>query len=83
MIPLPKLYTRAEAAKYLRVSKSTVSTLYTSGQLGYIRVGKNVMIPETALVNYMAGRAVNMPAPEHQEDRATWPPTPSLLADGQ
>lgn len=78
----PELLTRPEAAELLRVSQTTVSRLISAGQLGSVKVGRQIRISRDAIDRYLAGSA-----PERQNvnplrdpDMGTWPPTESLLS---
>lgn len=44
----------AEAAAFLRLSRSTVYTLMDSGKLGYVKIGAARRIPKRALVELAA-----------------------------
>jgi excisionase family DNA binding protein len=46
---LPRLYTVAEVAEYLRVSQRTVRRMVKSGDLPAIRVGGSLRITESSL----------------------------------
>lgn len=47
------LLTVAEVAKHLRVSKMTIYRLVESGDLGSIKVGRSIRIPQKALDDYL------------------------------
>lgn len=51
----PKVYTRAEATQVLRISKSKLDQLVRAGELRVRRVGRRVLIPETAIEEYLNG----------------------------
>lgn len=77
----PELLTRQEAAKRLRISVTTLSRLYETGEIRAIRVGHAFRIPRVDIDRMVAGlppipRAGELAA----EDVSTWPPTPSMLA---
>lgn len=79
----PDLLTRQESAELLRVSLTTLTRLTKAGQLGYVKVGRQVRIPRASLDRYLAGSApergpVN---PLRDPELSTWPPTESLLSE--
>jgi excisionase family DNA binding protein len=47
--------TKDEVATQLRVCKRTVETLMSTGQLGYVKVGRCVRIPSLAVASYLEG----------------------------
>lgn len=77
----PDLLTRQEAAELLRVSLTTLTRLTRAGQLGRIKVGRQVRIPRTAIDRYLAGSAPERGQidPLRDPELSTWPPTESLL----
>lgn len=78
----PDLLTRQEAAELLRVSLTTLTRLTKAGQLGYVKVGRQVRIPRPALDRYLSGSAPERGPvdPLVDPDLGTWPPTESLLS---
>lgn len=54
---LPKLYTPKEASEYLRTTEWSARELIRKGRIGSIRVGRRVLVPESALRDYVAGNA--------------------------
>lgn len=67
-----RLYTREEAADFLRVNVATVSAITTAGELHAIRLGRRLLIPRVALERFVRGE----PGPI---DDGQWPPTPSMF----
>ena len=55
--------TKDEVATQLRVCKRTVETLMSTGQLGYVKVGRSVRIPTGAVTSYLEG-ATRHPKPD-------------------
>jgi excisionase family DNA binding protein len=53
------LLTRAEAARYLRVSDRTVSRLIRTGQLPALRIGRAVRIRQSDLLEMLNGKPSN------------------------
>lgn len=85
-----QLFTRQEAADYLRIGVSTFSRLISAGALPYVRInGRTLRIAKSSLDAYVRGEYNNgvpggtTAAPEQQDDLSTYPPTPSMLADEQ
>lgn len=78
----PDLLTRQEAAELLRVSLTTLTRLTKAGQLGYVKVGRQVRIPRPALDRYLSGSAPERGPVDPLVDPSleTWPPTESLLS---
>lgn len=54
-----ELLTRAEAARYLRVSDRTVSRLIRAGQLPAARIGRAVRIRQSDLLDMLNGKPSN------------------------
>lgn len=78
----PDLLTRQEAAELLRVSLTTLTRLTKAGQLGHVKVGRQVRIPRPALDRYLSGSAPERGPVDPLVDPSleTWPPTESLLS---
>lgn len=78
----PELMTRAEAARRLRVSVTTLARMYDSGMIRAIRVGKGVRIPTAEVDRMIRGEpAEHVPSGPNTPDYSTWPPTPSMLGE--
>lgn len=85
-----QMFTRQEAADYLRIGVSTFSRLIKSGALPYVRInGRTLRIAKSSLDAYVRGEyatgvpgGTDQPA-ELQDDLSTYPPTPSLLVNEQ
>ena len=83
-----QMFTRQEAADYLRIGVSTFSRLIKSGALPYVRInGRTLRIAKSSLDAYVRGEYANgvpggttVPA-EQQDDISTYPPTPSILSE--
>lgn len=77
------LLTRSEAADVLRVSLTTMSRIIGSGRLPHLRIGRAVRIPREALDAYVRGEYDDtLGDPLNRPEVGTWPPTPSLLGEG-
>ncbi len=50
-----RLFTVAEVAAVMRVSKMTVYRLVHSGELASVRVGRSFRVPEQAVHDYLRG----------------------------
>jgi len=55
---LSKLLTVAEAAAYLRVSRSLVYRMTEDRRLPFLKVGGRTLIPADALADWVAGHVV-------------------------
>lgn len=72
-----RLYTRAEAAEFLRITPQWLTTLTSSGQVYSIKSGRRRLYPRAALTAYVRGeRFVDS---LEGDDTTTWPPTPSVF----
>lgn len=74
------LYTREEAAQFLRVSLSWLHELIKTGQLHTIKAGRRRLIPRASLTAYIRGEKVDQGLESEASDH--WPPTVSLFAEG-
>jgi excisionase family DNA binding protein len=54
-----RLYTRQEAAEHLNVTVRFVTRCVQERRIRYVRVGRMVRIPETALAEYIATNTVH------------------------
>ena len=72
------LYTRDEAAQFLRVSVSWLHELIKSGQLHTIKVGRRRLIPRASLTAYIRGDKLEGGLDADALDH--WPPTVSMFA---
>ena len=57
-VELGRLYTRQEAAEKLNVTVRFVTRCVQERRIRYVRVGRMVRIPETALAEYVASNTV-------------------------
>lgn len=72
------LYTRDEAAEFLRITKAWLTELTKTGQLYSIKSGRRRLYPRAALTAYVRGeRFVDS---LEGDDTSTWPPTPSVFS---
>ena len=76
------LLTRQEVADMLKISVSSVQNLYTAGHIASHRVGRHVRITRRAVWDYLEGVKREAPTWSTAEDMSTWPPTPSMLEEG-
>jgi excisionase family DNA binding protein len=51
---IPAVYTVPEAAKYLKLGRSTMYKLIREGKLPHVRVGKSIRFVKEALDRYLA-----------------------------
>lgn len=73
-----KLYTRAEAAEFLRITTAWLTELTNTEQVHSIKIGRRRLYPRAALTAYIRGERFETGV--HAEDTSTWPPTPSMFA---
>lgn len=74
------LYTRQEAADFLRVSVSWLHELIKTGQLHTIKAGRRRLIPRASLTAYVRGEKIDQGI--DADAAGHWPPTVSLFAEG-
>ena len=77
-----QVYTRAEAAEFLKVSDRWIDQLVKDGQLYAVRSGKRTLIPRAALTAYLRGQRFDPTGGLNGDDSATFPATPSLFREG-
>jgi excisionase family DNA binding protein len=53
----PLVWTTDETAAQLRISRNTVHDMVRRGELPHIRIGRRVLIPKTALAEFVAKAA--------------------------
>lgn len=75
-----RLYTRAEAAHFLRISEKWIDELVKRGELYSITSGKRRLFPRVCLTAYIRGEGFTPTAELDGDDTATWPPTPSIFS---
>lgn len=78
-----RLYSRPEAAAFLRVSEKWLDELVKRGELYSITTGKRRLFPRVALTAFVRGETFNPHGGIDGDDTATWPPTPSIFNQGQ
>lgn len=76
-----RMYTRAEAAEFLRVSDRWIDELVKSGQLYALRSGKRTLLPRAGLTAYIRGERFDPTGGITGDDVATFPSTPSLFRE--
>lgn len=74
-----RLYTRGEAAHFLRVSEKWLDELVKRGDVYSITTGKRRLFPRVALTAYIRGERFNPSGSIEGDDVTTWPPTPSIF----
>lgn len=77
-----RLYTRMEAAQFLRVSEKWIDELVKAGKLYSITSGKRRLFPRAALTAYIRGEQFAPRGGLSGDDTTTWPATPSMF-DGE
>ena len=55
---LPRVFSIAELATYLRLSRRTITSALSSGVLDHYRVGARALIPEPAVVAWLESQRV-------------------------
>ena len=64
--PVQKLaYTVTEAAEAMSVSKDKIYDLVGAGQIGYYRMGRDILIPHDSVLAYQARRVEETMLEEH------------------
>lgn len=76
-----KVYTRAEAAAFLKVSDRWIDELVKSGQLYAVRSGKRTLLPRAGLTAYLRGERFDPTGGISGDDSATFPATPSMFRE--
>lgn len=72
------LYTREEAARFLRVSLGWLHEMINAGQLHTIKVGRRRLIPRASLTAYIRGEKMDQGLEGDALDH--WPPTASIFS---
>lgn len=73
------LYTRPEAAEFLRVSEKWLDELVKAGKLYSTTSGRRRFFPRASLTAYIRGQTFGPDAGMDGDDVTTWPPTPSMF----
>lgn len=74
-----RLYTRSEAANFLRISDKWLDELVKRDEIYSITSGKRRLFPRVALTAYIRGERFSATGSIDGDDTATWPPTPSMF----
>lgn len=74
-----RLYTRSEAAHFLRVSEKWLDELVKRDDVYSITSGKRRLFPRAALTAYIRGETFSPDGGIDGDDVTTWPPTPSMF----
>lgn len=77
-----RVYTRLEAADFLRVSEKWLDELVKRGDLYTVRSGRRLLIPRAALTAYLRGEKFDPTGGIDGDDTATFPATPSMFREG-
>lgn len=77
-----RLYSRQEAAEFLRVSVKWLDEMVKRGELYNVRTGKRRLFPRAALVAFVRGETFSPQGSIDADDTTTWPPTPSIFNKG-
>ena len=77
-----KLYTRAEAAEFLRITTAWLTELTNTEQIHSIKIGRRRLYPRAALTAYIRGERFDPTGGLHGDDTASWPATPSMFNGG-
>lgn len=59
---LPRVFSIAELAEHLRLSRRTITSALSSGVLDHYRVGSRALIPEPAVVSWLESQRVGRSA---------------------
>lgn len=79
-------YSINEVADMLGKSRTAVYDLMRRGQLFYIQPGGHRLIPAKSLEAFLDGKVYDPnegKRPEQHADTSTWPPTDSILNEGE
>jgi excisionase family DNA binding protein len=81
---LPKLYTEAEAAEYLRLAERTLQRKRRCRQIGFIMIGRRAKYKEQHLLDYLESQECKAP-PKPGDTSGSGSPTniPSSSAKGR
>ena len=77
-----RLYTREEAATFLRITPAWLTELTNTGQLYSIKSGRRRFYPRAALTAYIRGERFDPTGGLDGDDTASWPATPSMFNGG-
>lgn len=73
-----KLYTRMEAAEFLRITPAWLTELSKTGAIYCVASGRRKLYPRAALTAYIRGEKLSS-VDLDSDDLTTWPPTPSIF----
>ncbi len=62
----PEALTVPEAARLLRIGKNKTYQLVNSGVIGSIRIGKKIIVPKTALIEFLTNEKYYQVVPSSQ-----------------
>lgn len=77
-----RVYTRDEAAEFLRLSIRWLDQLVQRGDVYAVRSGKRLLFPRAALTAYLRGERFDPTGGLDGDDTASWPATPSMFNGG-
>lgn len=78
-----RLYSRVEAADFLRVSVKWLDEMVKRGELYNVRTGKRRLFPRAALVAFVRGERFTPEGDLTADDTTTWPVTPSIFQEDE
>lgn len=76
-----KVYTRADAAAFLRISMRWLDQLVARGDVYAVQSGKRRLFPRAALTAYLRGERFDPTGGLDGDDTAGWPATPSIFRE--
>lgn len=77
-----KVYTRLEAAEFLRISDRWLDVLVERGEVYAVRSGKRKLFPRASLTAYLRGERFDPTGGLTGDDTAGFPATPSIFREG-
>lgn len=75
------VYTRAEAAEFLRISDRWLDQIVMRGEIYSVQSGKRRLFPRAALTAYLRGQRFDPTGGLTGDDTATFPATPSMFRE--
>lgn len=78
-----RLYSRPEAAEFLRISVKWLDEMVKRGELYNIRIGKRRLFPRATLVAFVRGETFTPEGDLSADDTTTWPVTPSIFQEDE
>lgn len=78
-----RLYSRDEAAAFLRISVKWLDEMVKRGELYNVRTGKRRLFPRAALTAFVRGERFTPERHLSADDTTTWPVTPSMFQEDE